>query len=59
MFEITHLEFLSYSCGVSCSYTGELLKCLGVPPQISFQIHHFTIENLRITVRALYGLYWV
>jgi len=55
MFEISHLEFLSQDCGVSNSDTGELLKCLGVLPPVSFQINHIAIENLRIILRALYG----
>ena len=31
---------------------GEMLKCLGAPPPISFQIRHIAIENLRIILRV-------
>jgi len=52
MFEISDLEFLSHNCSVSSSYTGEILKCLGAPPPIAFQIRHIAIENLRIILRV-------
>jgi hypothetical protein len=50
---------LTHSCGVSSSYTGELLKCLEVPLTISFQIHHIAIERWKIILRVSCGLYCI